>query len=222
MIPAPDLVLKQFKLGIFGEFFLLKRNNCCFAGCLHKTYIATHLDIYKSILFKLGMVRDAAILYIWCCSNWPWPSFKVIGGWWGVANLGKCPQKALYRFWDMLVSWTSYLFHLVWWAFREKNLLTWFHQKSWCCLVLNTFWPIYFKMWQMIGITELCSLTPVWVTVIFINDHSCMRTQILVLIFLQISHFACIIFSLLPRLLGLFKFMLNLFCMVLCKGENLN
>ena len=139
MIPAPDLVLKQFKVGIFGEFFLLKRNNCCFAGCVHKTYIATHLDIYKSILFKLGMVRDAAILYIWCCSNWPWPSFKVIGGWWGVANLGKCPQKVLYRFWDMLVSWTSYLFHLVWWAFREKNLLTWFHQKSWCCLVFEHF-----------------------------------------------------------------------------------
>ena len=66
-----DVVIKQFKLNTLRVRLLLsmiyENNNCCFTDSMKKNpfNIRMHLDVYKLIWFKLGIMRYYCILHLW-------------------------------------------------------------------------------------------------------------------------------------------------------------
>ena len=75
---------------------------------------------------------------------------------------------------------------------------------------------------RMIETTELYMLIPVWMTVIFIQEQSCMKSKTSVLIFSQISELIWIECSILSQPVGLLKLMLNMFCIIDIQGRELD
>ena len=73
--------------------------------------------------------------------------------------------------------------------------------------------PISFKLGMMIRISKLYILVSVWMSLTFIQGHSCMRNQKLVCPFSQkLLLLIWMKFSLLPQPIALLKLMLYLFC----------
>ena len=91
-------------------------------------------------------------------------------------NLAKC--------WEWLVCWTSCSFYFFSSRFEGENftLAIWLKKKiikknftSPC--IQTYFGPISFTLGMMTGTSELCILTSAWMTLIFIQGHSCMRNK---------------------------------------------
>ena len=80
---------------------------------------------------------------------------------------------------------------------------------------------ISIKTGVMIDTIKLCILIPAWMTFTFIQGHSCMRSSVLLCSF-SWNVLYQIGFSILTQLVGVLKFMLNLFCTIDVYGTRLH
>ena len=104
-----------------------------------------------------------------------------------------------------------------------------FKEDMWFCLKKKSFnvslyshmyWLIFFKLGVMIETTKLYSLKSVWMTLTFIQGHSCIRIKNFCVHFLR-NFTIWMNFSRLPQLVGLLKLMLNLLCTSSIHGRRL-
>ena len=144
------------------------------------------MDIYQSVWFKIGMMIDTSVLCILILVSL---TFSFIQGHRSVKKqkpLCQLSHKVFNWFewnlvycWDLLVWWTSYSFYLIHLVFKGENSTPVILLKKNFNIGLysDIYRPVSCKLCVMIETTKPYTHISVWLTVTFIQGHSCMRNQ---------------------------------------------
>ena len=133
-------------------------------------------------IYIVSCVCSVSLLHGCTAGSSPW--FKVIGVWeskqfWAI-YLTKLSVD-LNEIWSAVETWCNESHtHFSWffWYSRERTLHKRSRSKNVCIGFYSNIWRlISFKLYMMIETIELCILISVWMTLTFIQDHSCMRNK---------------------------------------------